>query len=369
MVWSSYFLVFLNMNFQDIFPVLKEYTYFNTAYSGILYQPLIAWRQQHDQQYLVGGSNFRLESGTIIEKLRLKLSEIFQAKNVFLIPNFSFGFNTLLNGLAKNQRFLLLNEDYPSVAYPVKSSGFEFQEVSIDENLEENILKAIESFKPTAFAFSMVQYISGYKLSERFIKQIKQSYPQLLLIADGTQFCGTKTFNFAESGLDAILSSGYKWLLSGFGNGFCMLSDQLIDVLYQEKSTESLPTAPFLQGKSHLAMNFEPGHLDTLNFGSLDYSLNFLQSVGFEAIEKSNQLLCNQARAEFYNRGLLPEWMIKRESQSTIISLPLKTEMVENLANAKILCSARGAGTRFSFHFYNTVDDLQQLLDVIDGKN
>ncbi|RYD68858.1 MAG: aminotransferase, partial [Sphingobacteriales bacterium] len=151
------------MNFQDLFPVLDEYTYFNTAYSGILYQPLIEWRQQHDQEYLAGGSNFRLESGTIIENLRLRLAEIFQAKNVFLTPNFSFGFNTLLNGLEKNHRFLLLHEDYPSVAYPIKSSGFEFHEVKIDENLEENILIAIDAFKPTIFAFSMVQYISGYK--------------------------------------------------------------------------------------------------------------------------------------------------------------------------------------------------------------
>ncbi|RZK16677.1 MAG: aminotransferase class V-fold PLP-dependent enzyme, partial [Pedobacter sp.] len=353
------------MNFQDIFPVLKEYTYLNTAYAGILYEPLIKWRQQHDQDYLAGGSNFRLENGVIIENLRQKLAEVFHVKNIFLTPNFSFGFNTLLNGLNKKHRFLLLNEDYPSVAYPIKSGGFEFHEVSIDKNLEENILKAIESFKPTVFAFSLVQYISGYKLSESFIKKIKQNYPDILLIADGTQFCGTKAFNFDDSGLDALLSSGYKWLLSGFGNGFCFLSDQLTAALYQEKSNKNLPTAPFLQGKSHLAMCFEPGHLDTLNFGSLDQSLHFLQSIGFESMEKSNQLLCEKARTEFYNRGLLPEWLISRESQSTIISLSLKNETVENLSKANILCSARGAGTRFSFHFYNTLNDLEKLLDVI----
>ena len=115
-------------------------------------------------------------------------------------------------------------------------------------------------------------------------------------------------------------------------------------------------------------MSFEPGHLDTLNFGSLNHSISFLQSIGFENIESTNQLLCSKARSAFYDRGLLPEWMVKRESQSTIFSLPLKDYQVEKLDAAKILCAARGAGTRFSYHFYNTTNDLEKLLDVLDQK-
>ncbi|RDC58395.1 aminotransferase class V-fold PLP-dependent enzyme [Pedobacter chinensis] len=359
------------MNFQDIFPVLKEYTYLNTANSGILYQPLAQWRTEHDQEFMDGGSNFRLKHATIIEDLRRKLTEIYNTStsNVFLTPNFSFSFNTLLNGLDKNHRFLLLNEEYPSVAYPVTSSGFEYQLIDIDENLEENIIKAIDQFKPTAFAFSLVQYISGYKLSEDFIKKIKETYPQLLLLADGTQFCGTTNFNFSASGLDALISSGYKWLLGGYGNGFSLLSDQIKAEIYQDRLTKDLPTAPFLKGKDHLSMSFEPGHLDTLNFGSLYQSLNFLQSIGIDNIEKSNQLLSEKARSEFYKRGLLPEWMVSRDSQSNIVSLKLDEQTVQKLDMAKILCSARGAGTRFSFHFYNTLNDLEKLLDVLDGKD
>jgi len=357
------------MNFQEIFPALKDYTYFNTAYAGLLYEPLVKWRSQHDQDYLINGSNFRLAHGQIIENLRKKLASVFGAKNVFLTPNFSFSFNTILNGLHRNHRFLLLKEEYPSVAYPVITSGFPYTEVEIDANLEENIIKSIEQFKPTVFAFSMVQYISGYKLSEVFIKKLKTTFPNLLLIADGTQFCGTTPFDFATSGLDALISSGYKWLLAGFGNGFSLLSDLLCAELDQKNSAKELPSAPFLQGKSYLAMCFEPGHLDTLNFGSLDQSLTFLSEIGFKTIQQSNQLLCEKARTEFFNRGLIPEWMVNRESQSTIISLSLPNETVIALEEAKILCAARGTGTRFSFHFYNTADDLAKLLEVIDQRS
>ena len=38
-------------------------------------------------------------------------------------------------------------------------TAFFIGDVAIDENLEENILATIKSFKPTVFAFSLVQYI------------------------------------------------------------------------------------------------------------------------------------------------------------------------------------------------------------------
>ena len=116
-------------------------------------------------------------------------------------------------------------------------------------------------------------------------------------------------------------------------------------------------------------MCFEPGHLDSLNFGTLNESLNYLAAIGFDWIEKTNQILSDKARLELSSRGLIPEWMVDRKYQSNIMSLPLEQKTVEQLAAAKILCSPRGAGTRVSFHFYNTEEDLNRLLQVLDGKN
>lgn len=200
------------MNFTSTFPILKNYTYLNTAYSGLLSVDIAAWRAGHDQEFVAGASNFRAENALLINTVRSNISEMFGAKeeNTFLVPNFSFGFNTLLNGLDKKHRILLLKEDYPSLVYPVTTMGFEYEEVAIDENMEEHILAAIEIFKPTIFAFSMVQNISGVRMDGSFIKKIKAAYPNLLLIADSTQFLGTTNFDFLSSGLDALIGSGYS---------------------------------------------------------------------------------------------------------------------------------------------------------------
>lgn len=356
------------MNTIHNFPILKNYTYLNTAYSGLLATETANWRRQHDEDFIEGGSIFRAENTQIMEELRNNLSSSFSVKieNTFLSPNFSTGFNAVLNGLKKNHRFLLLQEDYPSVSYPVTSSGFEFLEIPINTRLEQNILNAIEKFKPTVFAFSIVQYISGIKLQSDFIKRLKSNFPDLILIADGTQFLGTTVFNFEQSGLDVLIGSGYKWLLGGYGNGYIFLSDAAKNELYEHRKSLTLPNAPFLSGRDHLSLILEPGHLDSLNFGTLNQGLNYLNEIGLSTIEKTIQDLATKARIALHAKGLLADWMVERKEQSSIFSLPLDNVTVSRLNEEKILCSPRGAGTRISFHFYNTEADLNHLLAVLD---
>ena len=357
----------LDMTFTENFPILKNYTYLNTAYSGLLSTEIANWRRQHDENFINEGSIFRANSMEIMEELRTNLSSRFSVKreNTFLTSNFSNGFNSILNGLEKSHRFLLLQEDYPSLSYPVTSRGFEYLEIPIDVNLEENILTAIEQFKPTVFAFSMVQYISGLKMQSDFIKKLKSNFPDLILIADGTQFLGTGNFNFEQSGLDVLAGSGYKWLLSGYGNGYIFLSDAAKNKIYQSKKELTLPNAPFWSGRDYLSLTLEPGHLDSLSLGTLNQGLNYLKAVGFETIEQNILKLTTKARVALHNKGLLPDWMMERKEQSSIMSLPLEQKLVNRLNEEKILVSPRGTGTRISFHFYNTEDDLNHLLEVL----
>ena len=355
------------MDFSSVYPILKNYTYLNTAYSGLLSTDIAKWRTAHDADFVSGGSNFKIRYASFTDELRTNLSGLFGSKkeNTFLVNNFSIGFNTLLNGLDKKQRFLLLQEDYPSILNPVISMGFDYREIAIDKNIEENIVKAIEDFNPTVFSFSMVQYISGFRMDSAFIKKIKATYPGILLVADGTQFTGTTVFNFSLSGLDALIGSGYKWLMGGYGNGYVFLSDQIKDQLYRNQKSDSISNNPLVK-ENDLSPYFEPGHLDTLSFGSLNQGLNYLQSLGMDHIEKTNQQICQTAREAFYSRGLIPNWMFNRKEQSTIINLPLGTETIDRINAAGILSSKRGKGLRISFHFYNNTKDLDHFLEVLD---
>lgn len=357
------------MNFSDQFPVLGKCTYLNTANSGLLSSPIVSWRTKHDEEFMDLGSEFRAAPALFFQKVRENLARLFTAKaeDTYLVPNFSFGLNTYLDGLESNHTFLLLSGDYPSVNYPITSRGFKHDFVEIGTNLEERILDKIRSVKPTIFAFSLVQYVSGIKLNEAFLKTLKLEFPHLFLIADGTQFCGTAPFSFENTALDVLISSGYKWMLGGYGNGFVFMKNEAKNLIYKNRKINSLPTEPFLQGKDHLLMCFEPGHLDTLSFGSLNQSILELEALGLDYIEKTTQSLTQKAKVAFTDRGLLSDAVTERELHSTILSLSLTQDNVKRIQQANIICSARGAGTRFSFHYYNTESELDKLLEVLNS--
>ncbi|RZL13908.1 MAG: aminotransferase class V-fold PLP-dependent enzyme, partial [Pedobacter sp.] len=240
------------MNFTDQFPLLEKYTYLDTASSGILSKKQINWRAVHDQTFFEQGSLFRLTQAAFLQDVKVTVARFFNSKveNTFLLPNFSFGFNTLLEGLPAGQRFLLLQEDYPSVNYAIETRGHTCEYLEMGDLLEERIIDHIKIHKPTVFAFSLVQYINGIKLSIDFVKELKALFPDVLIIADGTQFCGTAALDFEASGFDVLMASGYKWMLAGYGNGFMLLKDGIASSLFSSARNRPAPKEAFMQSKS-----------------------------------------------------------------------------------------------------------------------
>jgi len=355
------------MNFSDQFPALNNCTYLNTASSGILSKTITDWRRAHDETFEKLGSGFRLNQDSFLKEVRGNVARFFNAKagNTFLVPNCSFGLNTFLEGLSGGQKFLLFEGDYPSVNYPIESRGFVCDYVTMDEQVESQLSAKIRNFKPTVLAISLVQYTNGIKIDLDFIKELKLANPDLLIVADGTQYCGTEKFDFESSGIDVLISSGYKWMLAGYGNGFVLIKDEVKDQLYQDRKSRPLPVEGFLKDRTALSLCFEPGHLDTLNFGTLNESILFMEKLGMDVIENKINSLAQKAKVAFTELGLLSEPVANRKQHSSIFNLQISDELITSFSEANIISISRGKGVRVGFHFYNTAADLDHLLQVI----
>ncbi|WP_024770605.1 aminotransferase class V-fold PLP-dependent enzyme [Aquimarina macrocephali] len=354
-------------NLRKEFPVLSHNTYLNTASSGLLYDSLLDFRQEHDLDFLIGGSLFRDHQQVFLNNVRKTIATFFGSSdnNVVLTPNFSLGFNTILSGLDKNKKVLLLDEDYPSINFAVTSKGFNVCYATIDATVEQNIESAIQKHKPDIFAFSLIQYINGIAIDLDFLTSLKAKYPDVLFIADATQFCGTRTFDFNASGIDILGCSGYKWLLGGYGNGFMLFNHRILDQITPSSYIDAATNTNYDPSYTSLQARFECGHLDTFNFGSLQYSLNFLNKIGIATIEDHMNKLCEYAKSEFTKLNLLEEDVVKRQKHSTIFNIKGDQELHLYLKKHQIITSLRGQGIRVSLHFYNTKEDLEKLLDIL----
>jgi selenocysteine lyase/cysteine desulfurase len=355
-------------DFRKEFPALAGCTYLNTASSGLLSKTLEAWRREEDRSFVNEGSRFRDTHGQKLEHVKQVIARFFDVymNEIALIPNFSFGFNSLLEGMPKGKKVLLLDKDYPSVNWAVTQRDFEVCYAEVNEHLEQNIEQAVAEHQPDIFAFSLVQFQSGIQIDMNFLKQLKAYHPRLLLIADGTQYLGMESFSFSESPLDVLGASCYKWLLAGYGNGVLFVKEetqqQLLPKTIGFNSAEAVfsrrDEIPFMK-------HFEPGHQDTLAYGSIAQALLYMEETGMDVISEKNASMACMAKEQFAERGLLENEILKRETHSTIFNIRGDQALFQKLTNENIICSQRGNGIRVSFHFYNSPEDLATLLSVI----
>jgi len=355
-------------DFTDEFPVTSEYIYLNTASCGLLSKSLVAWRHEHDTNLMRGGSMFRDLHKAHIREIRNDVSQFFSTSesNVALVPNFSFGLNSLLDGLKKDQKVLLLKGDYPSINWPVEHRDFEVCYAEINEHLEQNIAEAVKEHQPDIFAFSIVQYTSGILIDLEFLKKLKAKHPRLLLIGDGTQFLGTQNFSFDESAIDVLGGSMYKWMLAGYGNGVFMIKKNAQQQIMPKTIGFNSADATFSKRDAiEFVGRLEPGHQDTINYGSLGKSVQFLNELGKDQIEKHLTNLKKKAKLAFEELGLLHDSVVQRDDHSTIFNLTGDAALFQKLKEKGIVCSLRGNGIRVSFHIYNTEEDLEKLIRVL----
>ena len=335
------------------FPALENKIYLDTARSGLMYNELLSWRKEHENDFLNRGSQFRLNHEILLEKTRTEINKFLGSNNLttFLVQNFSVGLSLLLKTIKTDKTVLMVKDDYSSIINQVLCSGLKHTLVDNNFDVEAQILNGINKHNPDLFIFSIVQHIDGTFIDLDFIKQVKKDFPQILIIADGTQFCGTQFFDFQSSEIDVLISSGYKWMLGGYGNGFISFNDK-----YQ---------------KSHFKINeqyfmdlFEPGHHDTLNFGSLLFSLKKISNYGIDKIEKKINLLSFYTLEKLKTKKVLASKIIKRSSHSNIFNIRGDEKLFQHLLENNIICSKRGDGIRLSINFYNTKDEIDYFLSI-----
>lgn len=340
---------------RDHYPILANCLYFNTAYTAPLSTELSNWRSSDDQIYLTAGDDYKTSiEKKYVDEARTALSHFAEAekKTTFIAANFSSAFQNLLLHLPKESTFLLLEDEYPSLSGMVDDFGFESTVLPVSFTIEEEVWSHLQQHSYAVFAFSAIQYSCGLYFDITWLEKIKKAFPKMLLLVDGTQFLGAEVFSFSKSPFDAIFGSTYKWLMAAYGTGYAIFKPALINDL--GLSLEKIEAT------------YDRGQLSVKAVGSLTFSLNKILQADFPKLMKHKKQLAQELFKRLKKRALLSGVISKRKQHSSIFNLQINEPTYQFLLANNVRCIKRGTGVRIAVHHYNTQQDVDALLQLLD---
>ena len=220
---------------------------------------------------------------------------------------------------------------------------------------------------------SYVQYFNGFKCDLAGVADICHRRGALLVI-DGTQAIGAMTLDSEDMGVDVLVVSAHKWLLGPLGIGFLALSGRaMARIGVSCLGWLSVNDLCAFRNEIDLrpdARRFEPGTNNGAGIYGLHAALDQIARVGSKAIEHRvltiTERLCEGLRSRGYEI-LSPRG--EDEASGIVIFRDDKSPseaVYRRLTDAGICVSLRGGGVRVSPHYYNSEDEIDQLLRRLD---
>jgi len=207
-------------------------------------------------------------------------------------------------------------------------------------------------------AVSLVQSSTGELADLDAVMEAAAAYDARVVV-DATQACGWLPVD--ASRIDVLACSAYKWLCSPRGTAFMSVRPELQDRLTPiaagwyagEDPYSSYYGAPLRLANDARRFDVSPAWFPWIATAP---TLELLLQIGIDAIHEHDLGLANRFRA-----GLaLPA------GNSAIVSAELP-EAEERLRGTRVMAAARAGLLRTSWHVYNTQDDVDELLALLNG--
>ena len=267
---------------------------------------------------------------------------------------------------------------FPSTAYPwarvARATGAELRFVPATGGVidEQRLLETIDS-QTAAVSISSVEYSNGQRYDLARVAEAAHRVGAFVLI-DASQSLGSVPLWVADTPVDAIVTTSYKWLCGPFGVGLLYLAPE-----WQARLDPGL-----VGWRSHAeiydlradrcvmrtdARRFE---FATMAYGAaigLERSIAYLRQVGIDRIFDYDLALGDRLIAGLRRFGAAIVSPAGREARSPIVSarFPRRDpqEIVRALGGAGVVVSARRDGVRFSPHLYTSEADIDRALGAL----
>jgi len=367
---------------RELFPHIKKgKIYFNHAATGPFSKNVLSIVND----YLIQRSETNIDNFPelikVISETKNYLCQMLNcsAYRIAFVDNTSNGLNVLAQGMKwkKGDTIILNDIEFPANVYPflnLEKDGVRVEFVKSRNGMvtAEDIINAV---KPSTklISISFVQFLSGYRVELEKIGNICRE-KGIVFSVDAIQGLGAFMLDVEKNKIDFISCGTAKWLLGMQGLAFIYVSEKLQQML-QPKYVGWLSVEDAwnildfnLKLKSD-ADAFQGGTINSLGVFGLLPSLKLFADFGYKNVEErilDNSTHFTKRLLEIGIHPILEN--CEKENLSGIISFKhdKALHILDELSKKEIYCSVREGMVRLSPHFYNTLEEIDKVVNEIN---
>jgi len=369
-------------NLAQHFPILRSLTFLNHAgvapISGPAAQQLRHYAQQAESQAYFGSDWYA--GVRRVKQQAARLVNATSEREIAFVANTSTGLSMVAGGLdwAEGDNVVITGVEYPANRYPWEHLGRRGVELIVvpqepDGRIpEEEVCEAVND-RTRVVSVSHVQYSNGFRLDLRPISDMVHRAGGYLCV-DAIQSVGALPVDVQTMGIDFLSADGHKWLLGPEGCGIFYCREDLIELLQPPVvgwmcMVEANRYGDYRYELETDARRFEPGSYNVAGILAMGASIALLLDYGIEnvwaRIDDLTQYLCDGLTG-IGCRVLSPRDPDERSGIVTFDppdSAGSRAEIIAKLAAEKIVIVEREGHLRVSPHFYNTSQQMDQLVE------
>lgn len=369
---------------------MRQPVYLNAASTGPLPPRALAALEAFNRKRAMPATITLAEQFGTLARSRELCARLINAspEEIALTPNTSTGLHVAARCLSVPEGKIILGYDaeFPANVYPwmslERTRGIPYERLPLRDGLpdHETLLERVARGDVGLVALSWVSYLSGDRADLARIGDVCRRHGTWFVV-DAIQGVGAIQLDVTQCHIDVLACGAQKWLCSPWGSGFAYIRRELVDRLDPQTagwlsvrgSEDFLRMLEYDLTYFDDARKFEVATLPYQDFLGMNAALEVFFDRGLASIERHVRALTTQLIGGL---GAIPGLRLmtppEPERRAGIVSCTAPLDQVDfiarQLTDAGIVIAVRAGGVlRFAPHFYNTLEEIDRTVAILEG--
>ena len=365
------------LKIRSRFNIFERKIYLNSCSQGALSDAVQAGIEDFIASWHEQGSPWDLWVKRY-EEARTAFAQFINASpdEVAIVTSVSAAVNSVASALSfrERKRVVLGEFEFPTMGHvwlAQRSRGAEVQFVGAEGNRIPAVHYEKMIDRNTAIVpLTHVCFKNGFRSEVNAVTKIAHASGALVML-DDYQDCGTRPVDVKAMDLDFYATGTLKYLLGPPGLAFMYVRKDLISSMVPTLTGWFAQTNPFAYDPQTIdlspsARRFESGTPAVPNVYGAVPGFELLREVGMQNVADHIKRLTQSLLSRALDLGIRAKTPADSTGPLVVLQSKDSTLLVQELARNRIVASSRHDGLRIAFHVYNTIDDVEAVVEVLE---